>query len=655
MARALQFLVGAGLSPDTRAALLRAQSQAFSKQVPLMYLIASVDVAIGWYAIYGKIAGPLATYAPAGLIVASAIRMLMWWKRRDAPTPTTEAALRRRLHVTTALAAGLGFGFAAWTMTIFVYGDETIRLLSVGAFGITAISCVFLLVNVPIAALTLNASAIVVFSCFLIAVDGGDLAPLGVCLLLVSVAIAYMTLRSARDFADMIAAQVEAQRLSDMNLRLANIDSLTELPNRRQFFDRLAQCVERHRRGGKFYVGVLDLDGFKPVNDVFGHIIGDRVLVECAARFRAAIGDRYFVARLGGDEFGLIIENVDDDAAVIEIGNLVCGAIRVPFTFDDAIATLSASIGFAEFPLAADSPRQLYERSDYALYYAKQNARGEPAIFSLDHENQMKGVAVIEQCLRRADLDSELVLHFQPLYHVSSGQLVGFEALARWISPELGLVAPDKFIRVAERSEIIYAVTRVLLRKALDAALSWPSNLRLSFNLSARDLISPVAITQIVALIESSAFPANRIDLEITETALMTDFDCARLAIHELKRVGVRISLDDFGSGYSSLSYVHRLPLDKIKIDRSFVQEMEASDLARDIVKTLVAMCRNLKLDCVTEGIETSEQLRLLKSFGCTLAQGYFFSKPIPQQDVGEYIATIVLPALSAPKPLLTA
>jgi predicted signal transduction protein with EAL and GGDEF domain len=182
-------------------------------------------------------------------------------------------------------------------------------------------------------------------------------------------------------------------------------------------------------------------------------------------------------------------------------------------------------------------------------------------------------------------------------------------------------------------------MTRILLRKALAAAAHWPKQIRLSFNLSARDLISPIAIAQIIAIIETSGFPAERIDFEITETALMTNFDRAREAILTLKRIGAQISLDDFGTGYSSLNYVHRLPLDKIKIDRSFVQEMEASALARDIVKTLITMCRNLNLDCVTEGIETEGQLRLLKSFGCTLAQGYLFSKPIPQPQVRAFLA----------------
>ena len=258
----------------------------------------------------------------------------------------------------------------------------------------------------------------------------------------------------------------------------------------------------------------------------------------------------------------------------------------------------------------------------------------------------MKGVAVIEQCLRRADLETEFTLHFQPLYDVDAGSIVSFEALARWDSPELGAVGPDKFIPVAERSDIVYPMTRALLRKALKAAESWPESIQISFNLSARDLISPVAIAQIVAIIESSPVAPQRIDLEITETALMTDFDRAREALLTLKRIGVQISLDDFGTGYSSLSYIHRLPLDKIKIDGSFVKQMGDSPMSRDLVKTMIAMCRNLNLHCVIEGVETEEQLTLLRSYGCNIAQGYWFSRPLPETRVVGFIAAAASQAI---------
>ncbi|MCC2108688.1 MAG: EAL domain-containing protein, partial [Hyphomicrobiales bacterium] len=214
-----------------------------------------------------------------------------------------------------------------------------------------------------------------------------------------------------------------------------------------------------------------------------------------------------------------------------------------------------------------------------------------------------------------------------------------FEALARWDSPDLGRVSPAEFVPVAERSDIIYPLSRTLLRKALAAASQWPDDVQLSFNLSARDLMSPAALTQIIAIAASGPIAPGRIDFEITETALVTDFERARKAVLALKSIGASISLDDFGTGYSSLNYVHRLPLDRIKIDGGFVREMETSPLARDVVRTMISMARNLNFDCVIEGVETEEQLALLKTFGCSIAQGYLFSRPLPADQVAPFIA----------------
>ncbi|MCB9999439.1 MAG: EAL domain-containing protein [Methylobacteriaceae bacterium] len=635
-----RFLNWAGAShrrPEVRRALARAQYAAYVHQAPILYFTiavvvgAAVSVCASWD-------NPLPTIiAPSALVLACFWRMTVWLRRRNVDVDAD--TMTRRLVGASRLATVMATCFTAWVTILYFTCDPALRGVIAGVFGISTLAAVYSLVNFPISAL-LVAAVCVPFVSLQLALATPEPMIVGACgLFVVMFGTTFAVVRSSRDFLGLVAAQVDAQQLSDENSRIAHIDSLTGLPNRRQFFERLEAAVARNFDGGRFYVGILDLDGFKPVNDVFGHVIGDRVLVECSARFLQVAGGEAFVARLGGDEFGLIVENVRDEDAVLTLGARICEATREPFAFDDAIAAISTSIGFAAYPDAGDEPSRLYERADFALYFAKQNHRGRAVAFSEEHERRMKGAALVEQCLRRADLDAEMSLEFQPLHDAETGAIVSFEALARWDSPDLGRVSPAEFVPVAERSDIIYPLSRTLLRKALAAASLWPDDVQLSFNLSARDLMSPAALTQIIAIAASGPIAPSRIDFEITETALVTDFERARKAVLALKSIGASISLDDFGTGYSSLNYVHRLPLDRIKIDGGFVREMETSPLARDVVRTMISMARNLNFDCVIEGVETEEQLALLKTFGCSIAQGYLFSRPLPADQVAPFIA----------------
>jgi predicted signal transduction protein with EAL and GGDEF domain len=321
-------------------------------------------------------------------------------------------------------------------------------------------------------------------------------------------------------------------------------------------------------------------------------------------------------------------------------GERISAALRVPFLLSNVTAQIAGSIGFATYPEAGTTAELLFERADSALNHVKQHARGRSVIFSGEHEIQIRQFASIERCLRTADLDRELSLNFQPIYDVVRQEVVAFEALARWDNRELGRVPPDVFIPVAERTDFISNITQILLRKALACARTWPEGIRISFNLSVRDIGSAEAILKIIAIIENSGVVPERIDLEVTETALMRDFDKGCECLKALKALGVHIALDDFGTGYSSLSYVHRLPLDKIKIDRSFIKEIETQENCRDIVKTIIDLCRNLKLACVIEGMETKEQSEILRGLGGTMMQGYYFGKPMPAEAIPSFLAS---------------
>ena len=607
-----------------------------STQAPRVYAILCIQV-LALSFTFVNAAPPLLTlYAPSVLLAMLICRSVYCAYRRGAPVAPDEvgAALRRSHFV----AGFFGLLFALWSMALYDYGDALQRGEVVYAVAIGDIICIFALAQSPKTALMIGGMTLPSFL-VLLAVTGDPSATImAVDLMLVGGFLAAMVVTSARDFERLVGAQRLAVELAADNIRMANTDALTGLSNRREFFEALRGATSGEGESGPMAIGVIDLDGFKPINDLYGHAVGDLVLRECAARISQFGNENTIIARLGGDEFGVVLRGACSERQIRETGFAICAALREPLRVADIRAGVSASIGFARYPIDGAESRQLYERADYALYFAKQHHRGESVLFTPEHESKMQMTARIEQSLRHADLAKEISLVFQPLLAAADQSVVGFEALARWDSPELGQVAPDCFIPIAERGEIIHALTRTVLRKALAAARDWPDHLSLSFNLSIRDLLSRAALTQIVGIIHNSGFDPERIDIEVTETALISDFSRAEEGLATLKRLGVKISLDDFGTGYSSLSYVHRLPLDRIKIDRSFVRELQGDGAARDIVRSMIALCSNLRLDCVIEGVETPEQFELLRSYGADVVQGFLFSRPIVAGDVAAYI-----------------
>ena len=597
--------------------LLDAQLAAFSRQVPLLYFILSVNSIALAFTHYNVAPISLTVVFPGILVGACAIRCLIWLRRRDRAVEPETAA--RTLRTTVVLGGILGLAFLSWALSLFPYGD-TARHDHVQFFvGITVVSCIFCLMHVRPAALMLTGMVIGPFVIFLLAHGGTVQIAIGLNLLLVTAAMIYILNICSMQFAAMVNGEVETRRLSNENFRLANIDSLTDLPNRRQFFHRLSMLAEQAQtENRRFVVGVLDLDGFKAVNDLYGHGVGDRVLREAGQRLLTISDEKQFIARLGGDEFGIIVDAGLDPDAVLAVGAKVCAVFDAPFSVAGIVAQIGGSVGFALAPDAGTTAELLYERADYALYHAKAKCRGRPVIFSEEHEVEIRRLSTIEHTLRRIDLDAELSLHFQPIVNIGSGRLIGFEALARWHSAELGNVPPDVFIAVAERTELIGTITQVLLRKAVAAARFWPEDLILSFNLSMRDLISHTTILQIVSIIRGSGIDPSRIIIELTETALMQDYEQVQDSLRILRSMGLKVALDDFGSGQSSLSYVHQLSLDKIKIDRGFVRNIATQENARNIVKTVIDLCRNLKFECVVEGVETAEQAEII---GCSVVR----------------------------------
>jgi diguanylate cyclase (GGDEF)-like protein len=631
---------------DAKPELLQAQMKALSRQIPLLFFIAVVNTLAVAFSHFGLAPKGLTIVFPAILTIGYACRGVYWARLVNRPISDQDAA--RLLKRTVVLGPVCSAAIMVWALALFKYGDAFTQGHILFYGGVTTVSCTFCMRHLRPAALLMTCVTAIPFSIFFLSTGRPVFIAAVISMTLVSAAMIYIILVFWRDFSNMVDYQRGMAESALENARLANTDSLTQLPNRRRFLSSLEEELEQATRDGqRFVVGLVDLDGFKTINDLYGDAAGDSVLIEAGRRLRALCDPTTLLARLGGDEFGIIVDEYSRDFDIHTLGHRICEALRIPFVLPAIVVEMSASVGFAAFPRAGSAAASLFERARYALSHAKQHLRGRPTTFSVEHETEIRYMANLEMCLRRADLASEMSLHFQPIIDVERGRIVAFEALARWASPSLGRIAPDVFIRVAERSDLIHRLTATLLHRALVEAKAWPDEIRVSFNLSARDIASSEAIANIAAIIESSGVSPYRIDMEVTETAMFQDFDQANISLRTLKALGVRISLDDFGTGYSSLSYLRRIPLGKIKIDRGFVKGVETDADCRAIVKSVIDMCRNLNLDCIVEGMETEVQVRVLRGLGCNTMQGYFFSKPMPAAEVLGFLASAHFPVFS--------
>ena len=616
--------------------LVRSQMEEFGRQIPLLYFMLVVNTIAVAVTHIACAPAWLAIYIPAALCAVCLIRCVRWWFYRHQKL-THEKAVPQ-LRKTLWLAGGIGVAFTTWALLLFHYGPPYEQAQVAFYMATTVVGCVFCLMHLRAAALLLLTIVIGSFTIVLLAASRPVFVAMAVDMFFVGVALAFIVHLYYRNFAslvsskrELLASQAVTQKLSDDNFRLANIDSLTSLPNRRSFFSSLNALAEQGSgETATFHMGLIDLDGFKQVNDIYGHLSGDLVLKEVGARLLELADPAIFFARLGGDEFGIIIQRRLTEDELDRLGQTLCERLSRPYTIGGNTAELSGTIGWAGLPPASVSVAEVFERADAALYVGKESRRGTAVVFSAEHEHRVRRASLVAQELKAANLDAELYLEFQPIFDVATHRAVGFEALGRWRSPKLGQVRPDEFIRVAERTDLIRVVTEVLLRKALAEAAKWPPHMYLSFNLSALDISSVPRARRLLDIVQESPTDTERVHFEITETAVTRDFRQARASLSLIKQVGCHVSLDDFGTGYSSLSYVHRLPFDTIKIDRSFVAEVDTDVASAKIIRSVMDLCRNLGLECVVEGVETESQCKILTALGGRVMQGYLFGRPMP-------------------------
>ena len=419
--------------------------------------------------------------------------------------------------------------------------------------------------------------------------------------------------------------------------KLASEDPLTSLHNRRVFRAKMQEVCERPSQE-RFAVLFMDMDQFKVVNDTLGHRTGDQLLIQVAKRLQSVLDESDVLARLGGDEFAILLPAIQSNDQVEVVARRIIDVVAKPFNVDQNVITTGISIGIAIGPDHGNSADALLVAADLALYSVKVGARGTYRIFEKRMNDDVNSRREIELQLRDALTNGGLDVHYQPIVDLRNYAITGFEALMRWPHPSKGMISPAKFIPVAEECGLIDALGRWILVEACNRAKQWPVDMKVSVNVSPIQLAKPDFVATVQSMLATTGLDPHRLVLECTETIFIEDSEKMLSTLHKLKQIGVQIALDDFGTGYSSLSYLRSFPFDIVKIDRSFVSDLDASTSSSVIVQAVILIAGSLGIRTVAEGIETEAQLTLLKLLGCNDVQGYLLGKPAPASEIGKLV-----------------
>lgn len=610
-----------------------AQYLRLREQIPALYGLLSVNAVILAFTHRGMAPPWLDVTVPAILIGVCLIRMLAWM--RPASVADTDLGIvAHRMRRTTALAAVLSLAYVGWALALDQYGGPYEHGHVAIFIAVTVLGCIFCLTFLPSAALLVALTVLGAFVAYCI-VGGTEVL---VAIALNIALVAAVVLKILRDYfasfvsleqsqRDLQIERRQAQKLSEDNARLAQTDPLTSLPNRRFFFASLEGLLNQTDPWQSFTIGLIDLDRFKPVNDIHGHAYGDRLLQVIGERMIAHCPADTIIARLGGDEFGLIMLAGSDEAE--QITQDLCAEIRVPVRIGDVQVAVGCSAGLTNCRDATASANLLFDQADFALYHAKKEKRGQCVRFSEELERIIRSEQAIEAALQSADLNSEIAVVFQPIVVSDSLKPIAVECLARWTSARLGKVSPELLITAAERTGLARELTLRLFDLALDALAQLPEPVHVTFNLSAHNISDSETITALLSRIVMVGADPRRLIFEITETSLIADVESASDSMGRLRKMGARMALDDFGTGYSSLSALHTLPLDVVKIDRSFAKRLDEAS-GRRFISAIRNLARSLSLECVIEGIETEHQLLSARLAGFSQIQGFLIARPMP-------------------------
>ena len=641
--RVIQQYLGVDLSSKSGRALVEERYRSLRRQVPIIYLLGLVNLSAMEIAAGRSLT--IGLNLPTFILACALIRLRDWFGARSAKP--THAVMVRRLAQTVFFAAAVCLAVCARCLYLLQVGDAASHMAVILFGGLTAIGVAYGLTALPAAGRI--PLLLIIGPISIVAALSNERQFVGAAFGLVVVAALTMRLLSAhsshfttvvRSRARIASEQQRAEHAREEAMVAATTDFLTGLPNRRALVAALDAATRD--RPGRFSLAILDLDRFKTVNDTFGHLIGDKLLEEVAARLVKAVGSAGMVARLGGDEFGVLLHLIHRQDEVERIGLEIVAGVNGPAMLDGREFTVSVSCGLAISRASREqSPSRLMADADLALYQAKENPGGGFALFAPRMEAPRRRRAEIERALQLPGLGGKLRLVYQPIFDLRSGRVIAHEALARWSDPELGEIPPSEFVPLAEQLGIIGDIDRHLMAMAFEQARNWPHDVKLSINLSAIQLCSPEASSAVLQALKAAGLGPDRLQVEVTETALMADAERARDNLTRLKDAGATIVLDDFGAGYASLGYLRQLSFDQIKLDGDLVTAAQHSEEGKKLLRAVIGLCEILGVSSVAEHVESEQLLALVLELGCAAAQGFWLEKPLSADEIsGLYSAS---------------
>lgn len=627
--------------PESKAGidLLSQRYQSLQRQVPMLY----IGVLACFLGLHLATSGELAQFGtPMSAVILLVLYRLLHWvrtSRRVLSPPKMERELQGTLIFSIAFSAV----FCGWALYLFDVSTEQRQFVLL--FGsLACVGCAYGLSSFPKAA---RAPLLVLglpLAFRSILTGETNFIGAGVALTLIILLVSRVLTVHSQNVQELTQSRAEkelereraqdAERIANSERAnantLAQTDYLTGLANRRAFMDSLGSHLLRTERRSQLGVlAVIDLDGFKPINDAFGHATGDAVIKIVGARLGQSLGDAGVCARVGGDEFAVLLPDCSSEVSAQKMGAQICTTLEEPVYLAGRELKVSACCGLTMLQEEDRDASDALLRADTALYAAKDRGRGNLSLFSHQMELKRRRRSEIEEALRDAATRSQISLVYQPILNLETGQIESYEALARWSDERLGEVAASEFILIAEQIGVIEDISDHLLRKAIAEAVSWPNEVALSFNLSTVQLCSRTLAARILCEVDKQGLAPHRLQIEVTETMLLVDFEAARANLSKLRAEGVRVVLDDFGAGYASISYLQEMQFDCVKLDGSLVKRAATSLSSKRLLKGVIDLCSSLSLPCVAEQVETEEQLRILLEMECGKGQGYFLSKPL--------------------------
>ncbi len=622
--------------------LARAQFRSFSKQMPLLYSILIFNTcAIVWDFLDPKALFETFIF-PIVMCAVAVVRAIWWWRQGDGSSFSDEQ-IARYITRTCNLAVIMTLGFVLWCMWIYKSGDAYARGHLTFFLALTTVSTVFCLMAMRAASMRVAATSTIAFVSYFSTVDDGKMLVPSVVLAFVGMGMIAITYRYNNDFSDLVKSQHdlenrqrETEKLSEENRRIALTDALSSLPNRRH----LLECLDQLSQDpicnlDSLAIIFIDLDGFKVINDAHGHQAGDALICTLSERLISLCPKNTKLARVGGDEFAVLIIEDEATECAKELARQIEESICLPVLVDRHVLQVGASIGIASNADALVAPQELLRRADTAMYHVKLRGKGETAIYDLAFDLGRMQRLAIEDEIGKGLANHEFDVFYQPVVDAHNGKIVGAEALIRWPRRPAGELLPSAFIEIAEATGQIHPLGLFVLEEACQnfAPLK---DLHLSVNVSPAQFRDPAFEKQVERILLQTEFPPDRLQLEITEGYLLADPERAIRAIQAFKAMGMSIALDDFGTGFTSIHYLQSYGFSHIKLDKSLLDGLGPDTRASLLITGATYLANGLDMQVIAEGVETNNQVQLLRAAGCHKLQGYFFGRPMPLSDLLE-------------------